>query len=555
MKYGLMQDYPLTLKMLCERMESQYPDKTLTTRREGAFFTASYRTIVGRARQLAGALAQAGVGPGDCVSTLMWNCQEHLEAYLAVPCMGAVLHTLNARLPGDSMTRLLHDVMPVVVIVDESLHAVLAGARLPVSVRLVVVVHGHAPGVSAPTCTVEQIAYEQFITAGKPIDPWPDVDERSALGVCHTSGTTGNSKGVVYSHRSTVLHAMAMLNVDSIALREADVCLTIVPMFHACGWGFPYASGLAGAAQGVSWRQSDPLALVELIERTGATLATAVPTVWIDLLDRLRSGAIDPARLRTLQRLPVGGATVSADLIDGYADFGIRVQHCWGMTEVSPLGLVSTRRSWLSDEQWARARLTPGVPLVGCEMRVAAPNGAADAPSDRASASRDGSVVGELQIRGPWVADAYLDPEAPEGRGGEERFDVDADGRRWLKTGDIATIDADGYVRIVDRAKDLIKSGGEWISSLEIESALARHPAVREAAVVAVADPRWQERPVAYLSLAGTWSGPQPDFAAHLASVLPRWQIPDRFIVLPELPKNATGKLDKRRIRELAGGG
>nr|HMN83975.1 AMP-binding protein [Burkholderiaceae bacterium] len=450
------------------------------------------------------------------------------------------------------------------------------------------------PGAARPApfgaaSSIEQVAYEHFITAGTPLDRWPDVDERSALGVCHTSGTTGNSKGVVYSHRSTVLHAMAMLNVDSIALREADVCLTIVPMFHACGWGFPYASGLAGAAQGVSWRQADPLALVELIERTGATLATAVPTVWIDLLDRLRSGAIDPARLRTLQRLPVGGATVSADLIDGYADFGIRVQHCWGMTEVSPLGLVSTRRSWLSDEQWSRTRLTPGVPLVGCEMRVVSEDGAVDAPGagasapsggaggpsggaggpdagasgpgadasmprDGASASRDSARVGELQIRGPWVADAYLDPEAPDGRGGEDRFDVDAAGRRWLKTGDIATIDADGYVRIVDRAKDLIKSGGEWISSLEIESALTRHPAVREAAVVAVADPRWQERPVAYLSLAGNWSGPQPDFAAHLASLLPRWQIPDRFIVLPELPRNATGKLDKRRIRELAGG-
>ncbi|MEB2317368.1 MAG: long-chain-fatty-acid--CoA ligase [Pseudomonadota bacterium] len=542
-RHGLMQPYPLNVAMLCRRVESQFPEKTVTTRRQGRDTTITCRRLMQRARQLADALRRAGVRPGDCVSTLMWNSQEHLEAYFAVPGIGAVLHTVNARLPADTIGALLDDTRPVAMLADASLLSTLRQVRLPSSLKLIVRVADGDPGNDERAAAID---YEGLLAGGSRAYEWPEIDEQAACGICHTSGTTGRSKGVVYSHRSTVLHAMSMLFADGIALSEHDVCLTVVPMFHAVGWGFPYACALAGASQALSWRQSDPQTLAALIEQTGATLATAVPTVWINLLEQLRSGEIDAARLRSLTRLPIGGATVSSDLIDGYAQFGIRVQHCWGMTEVSPLGLVSTRRSWLSDESWSQRRLTPGVPLPGCELRVMTPQGTA-APAGSGAA-------GELQIRGLWVADAYLDPSAEDGRGGGDRFDTDSDGRRWLKTGDIAQIDSDGYVRIVDRAKDLIKSGGEWISSLELESALVQHPGVREAAVVGVPDSVWQERPVAFVSLVEDRDEAQLDLAGYLASRLPRWQIPERFIVLQELPRNNTGKLDKARLRELTRG-
>ncbi|MFA7505507.1 MAG: long-chain-fatty-acid--CoA ligase [Burkholderiaceae bacterium] len=540
---GLMQPYPLNVAMLCRRVESQFPNKMVTTRRQGLDRAVTYRRLMQRSRQLADTLRRAGVRQGDCVSTLMWNSQEHLEAYFAIPGIGAVLHTVNARLPADTINALLDDTRPVAILVDASLLPTLHQVKRPRSLKLIVRVAEEASGNDD---RVDAEDYEGLIASGSRAFEWPDVDEQAACGICHTSGTTGRSKGVVYSHRSVVLHAMSMLFADGIALSEQDVCLTVVPMFHAVGWGFPYGCALAGASQALSWRQSDPQTLVALIEHTRATLATAVPTVWINLLEQLRSGEIDPSRLRGLTRLPIGGATVSSDLIDGYARFGIRVQHCWGMTEVSPLGLVSTRRSWLSDDSWSQQRLTPGVPLPGCELRVMTPQGTI--------VPAGGGVVGELQIRGPWVADAYLDLDAEDGRGGADSFDTDSDGRRWLKTGDIAQIDSDGYVRIVDRAKDLIKSGGEWISSLELESALVQHPSVREAAIVGVPDPVWQERPVAFVSLVEDRDEAQLDLAGYLASRLPRWQIPERFIVLQELPKNNTGKLDKVRLRELTTG-
>lgn len=537
-RHGLMQPYPLNLAMLCRRVESQFPNKTVTTRRHGRDTTIGYGRLLQRSRQLADALRRAGVRPGDCVSTLMWNSQEHLEAFFAIPGIGAVLHTVNARLPADAIGALLDDTRPVAMLVDASLLSTLRAVRLPRSLKRIVRVAEHGSTHEERTDADD---YEALVASGSRAYEWPDIDEQAACGICHTSGTTGRSRGVVYSHRSTLLHAMSMLFVDGIALSEQDVCLTVVPMFHAVGWGFPYACALAGANQVLSWRQSDPRTLAMLIEQTGSTLATAVPTVWINLLEQLRSGEIDAARLQSLTRLPIGGATVSPDLIDGYAQLGIRVQHCWGMTEVSPLGLVSTRRSWLTDEAWAQRRLTPGVPLPGCELRVVTPQGTV--AGDRAA--------GELQIRGPWVADAYLDPDADDRRGGADRFDTDSSGHRWLKTGDIARVDADGYVRIVDRAKDLIKSGGEWISSLELESALAEHPDVREAAVVGVPDAVWQERPVAFVSLVEARDEAQPDLAGYLAARMPRWQIPERFIVLQALPRNSNGKLDKARLREL----
>ncbi|HYG45228.1 MAG TPA: long-chain-fatty-acid--CoA ligase [Bordetella sp.] len=544
---GLMQDYPLTVGMLLERMGELHGHKTLTTRRADQFEQSTYAALIGRVHRLAGALHGLGVARGARVSTLMWNGPEHLEAHLAVPAMGAVLHTVNARLAPASIGRVLEQTAPHVVLVEESLADVLLAVPLPSSVRAVLVADcrntGHAwpaPARGAP----RWLRYEDLLAQADRRYFWPALDERSACGICHTSGTTGAPKGVVYSHRSTVLHAMSCLYADGIGLRERDTCLPVVPLFHAHGWGFPYASCLAGASLAFSHRNSDPAALAELIERAGVTVATAVPTVWINLLEQLRSGAIPAARLQTLRHIPIGGAVVPGHLIDGYAEFGIHVRHCWGMTEASPLGLVSMRRSELSDTEWVAARAHQGIAPVGCQVRVVTDTGVV--------APRDGKTVGELQLRGAWVADSYYAPDKPGLRNDAQAFDTDSDGRRWLKTGDMAWINALGYVHIVDRAKDLIKSGGEWISSQDLETALMEHPAVCEAAVVAVPDDIWQERPMAYLSLTHQPECGTPNFAAYLETRFPRWQIPERFVVLLELPKGTTGKVDKAQLRILA---
>ena len=542
---GLMQTFPLTVSMILRRMGSQYSNKTVTTLRNGIYHQNTYAQTLARVNRLASAIKMTGFRRGDCISTLMWNCQEHLEAYLAVPAMGGVLHTINARLSDAAVQTMLSETLPRLILVDETLVPTLRKAKLPTSVQAIVVV-GLCKNSRQLDSAVDGsiwLDYETFIASDGPEFDWPELNENDACGICYTSGTTGKMKGVVYSHRSTVLHAMAMLFADGIALSEHDTCMTVVPMYHAHGWGFPYASCLAGAAQAFSVRQADPQTLAGLIGQAGVTIATAVPTVWINLLEKLRSGEIMPNALATLKSLPVGGAAVTSDLLNGFLEYGIKVRHCWGMTETSPLGLVSTRRSWLTDTQWADMNVRQGLPQIGCEVRIITEKGTLG--------QADGKSTGELQIRGPWIADAYFDPDSenhPERKG---CFDIDPQGRRWLKTGDIANISPDGYVKIVDRSKDLIKSGGEWISSLDLESAMAEHPAVHEVAVIGIPDPVWQERPLAFVSLVDNWDQPHPDFAAYLEARFPRWQIPERFVVLQELPKGATGKLNKARLREI----
>ena len=541
---GLMQPFPLTVSLIVDRMATLHPSKSVTVLRDGKFERTTFAGVAQRARKVGGWLQAEGVHKGDCVATLLWNSVEHLELFLGVPAAGYVLHTLNPRLPATAISTMLAETRPRILIADASLLQLLAELELPPETQVIAVAGDLELQKDLLKGSKGRLeAYQAAVNAGSQLDRWPDLREDAACGVCYTSGTSGKAKGVVYSHRSTLLHAMSMLFTDTIALSEHDTCLPVVPMFHAQGWGFPYAACLCGANIALSYRVSDPQSLAALIDEAKVTMATAVPTVWIGMLEALRSGEVDASRLRTLKRLPIGGATVSEDLLSGFDTFGIHVQHCWGMTEVSPLGLVSIRRSTLSDEEWAGLRRTPGVPPAGCEVRVVTDKGV--------EAPRDSATPGELQIRGPWVADAYFEPSSDSGRGGESSFDTDSKGRRWLKTADVATWNAMGYVRIVDRFKDLIKSGGEWISSLELESALATHPAVQEAAVIPVPDPVWQERPVAYICLVPHWPGPQPDLATYLASRFPKWQVPDRFIFLQDLPRGATGKVDKQRLRVL----
>ena len=395
------------------------------------------------------------------------------------------------------------------------------------------------------------VDYEALLAGSKSTFAWPELDERQASGLCYTSGTTGSPKGVLYSHRSTVLHTMACLFADGIAMRERDVCMPVVPMFHANAWGFPYAALLAGAALALPCRQTDPESLAALIEGAGVTMATAVPTVWLDVLDALRSGRLARERIATLKRIPMGGAAVSEALIAGFATFGIEVTHCWGMTEISPLGLVNVPKSSLTPAEAAAARSAQGLPIPGCALRAIA-DGGEEAP-------RDGVTPGELQIRSPWAADGYFDAAAPGNRlpeadDGTGAFATDARGRRWLRTGDIATIDRHGYVRLVDRAKDLIKSGGEWISSQAVEGRILEHPDILEAAVVARPDPRWQERPVAFVALRQDRrergeAEIGPELLAALSAHFAKWQLPDAIVVLPALPKGNTGKIDKMALR------
>jgi fatty-acyl-CoA synthase len=546
---SLMQDVPLTLNLVRERVASLHAERTVTTHHAGTLVRATYGELLERASRLAGALRALGVRQGDRVATLAWNAQHHLELYLAVPCMGAVLHTINARLPTDTVAMLLAHAGDSMLFADRSLLAGLRGVVLPGCVRQVVATDDRS-GEAAHGPVLD---YDALLAGAESHFDWPELDERQPSGLCYTSGTTGVPKGVVYSHRSTTLHTMACLFADGIAMRERDVCMPVVPMFHANAWGFPYAALFAGASLALPCRQTDPESLATLIEGAGVTMATAVPTVWLDFLDALRSGRLERRRVVTLRRIPMGGAAVSEALIAGFADFDIEVTHCWGMTETSPLGLVNVRKSSLDATEAAASRSAQGLPIPGCALRIVGEDG-----EER---PHDGATPGELQVRSPWAADGYFDPDRPGNRldeaDGASAFATDGRGRRWLRTGDIATIDRHGYVRLVDRAKDLIKSGGEWISSQVLEARILAHPDVLEAAVVARPDPKWQERPIAFVVLRKARRGRveaeiADELTRHLARYFAKWQLPDAFVLLPALPKGNTGKVDKAALRARA---
>lgn len=546
---GLMQQVPLTLNMVRERVAALYADKTVVTRYPSTMTTASYGEVLERAARIANFLTQQNVQRGSRVASLAWNSQRHLELYLGVPCMGSVLHTINARLAASDIEKLLLHANDEVLFVDHSLWRALApDLTLPPCVRYVVVMEDEevAETLAKPSLHVHLSLYESVIASYDSDFEWPHLKEEEAAGLCYTSGTTGEPKGVLYSHRSTTLHTFACLFADGIAMRERDVCMPAVPMFHANAWGFPYAALMAGASLALPCRQTDAVSLVELIEAANVTMATAVPTVWLGFLDQLRSNPNSLARIRSLKRLPIGGAAVGRALIDGFAERGIEVMHCWGMTEISPLGLTNVKRSDLDSEQARISRTAQGIPIAGCVMRLV--------DEDGKICPHDGRSSGELQVSSPWAAAAYFGGSRDNAVLISASSFVDDDEREWLRTGDIATIDNHGYVRIVDRAKDLIKSGGEWISSQALELQLMNHPDIKEAAAVSRPDPKWQERPVACVVL----HNDTPEDRARLEQQLPgylagffsRWQIPEEVIFWGELPKGKTGKIDKICLRK-----
>ena len=521
----MQHDHPLTLQLILERMRRLYAGTEVVSVHGGERTRATYAEVADRADRLCSALASLGVGPGDRVATFSWNTREHLEAYLAVPCMGAVLHTLNVRLFADQLEYVVGHAEDRVILVEDSLVPVLEklAPRFHTVRHYVVIGDGDAGSLPDP------LRYEELLAAQEPGYDYPDLDDRQAAGLCYTSGTTGNPKGVLYSHRSNVLHAMGQCMADSFGMRSDDRVMPVVPMFHANAWGIPYASVLTGAGLVMPGSDLSAPALAELIAAERVTLSAAVPTIWMDLLRHADEHSPD---LSSLRLVICGGSAVPLSLMQQFEErHGVRILQAWGMTEMSPVGSVARPPAAVEETEHWRYRSTQGRPASLVEARLVR-DGGEDVPWD-------GKSTGELEVRGPWVARRYYGDDA-----GEEKFD---DG--WLKTGDIAAIDEAGYIIISDRTKDVIKSGGEWISSVELENEIMAHPAVREAAVIARPDERWGERPLACVVPEEGETLTLEDLREHLAPRVAKWWLPDALEIVDEVPKTSVGKFDKKVLR------
>ena len=530
-----MMDVPLTVRSLMRYGTSVYGEREVVTATEDGTRRRSYADVGRRAARLAGALRRLGVDGDQRVGTLMWNNAEHLEAYLAVPSMGAVLHTLNLRLDPGQLGYIAQHAEDYVIIVDATLVPLLARILPGISsVRHIVVTATADRAAAADTAALEGEgrsvhAYEELLAAEPDTFDWPELDERSAAAMCYTSGTTGNPKGVVYSHRSTYLHCMGISVGNVFGLSERDRVLPIVPMFHANAWGLAYAAVMAGADLIMPDRFLQAAPLVSLIEAERPTVAGAVPTIWSDVLRHVRANGAD---LSSLRLVPCGGSAVPHALQEAFeTEFGVRILQAWGMTETSPLGSVAHPPAGLADDDAWYYRDSQGRLCCAVEARLVGEGGT--------MLPRDGEAVGEVEVRGPWITGAYYKDDDPE------KF---RDG--WLRTGDVGSIDPRGYIRLTDRAKDVIKSGGEWISSMELENLLMAHPDVTEAAVIGVTDEKWGERPLAAVVLRPGGSASAAELREFLGEKVPRWQLPERWAFIAEVPKTSVGKFAKTRMRE-----
>jgi fatty-acyl-CoA synthase len=531
---GLMMDWPLTLHHFLDRAARLFPRKEIATRTAAGMHRYTYADFHRRVHRLAHALTRLGIGRGDRVATFAWNTYRHLEIYFAAPCMGAVLHTLNIRLAPDQLIYIINHAEDRVIFVDASLVPLLERIRDQIPTVKAFVIMSEAGPVQ--TSLSPALDYEALLAESPEAPyPWPRLDENAAAGMCYTSGTTGNPKGVVYSHRAIFLHSMALCLADTFGICERDVLMPVVPMFHANAWGMPFAGVMVGAKLVFPGPHLQPRDIAELIQNERVTVTAGVPTIWIGLYALLERERYDLSSLRVM---PVGGSAMPRALIEAFEKrFGIRIAHAWGMTEMTPLGTVANLKSYMEswpDEERFAVRAKQGMPVVGVEIRAVDEQGR--------EVPWDGKTMGELQVRGPWVIRAYYnDPRTAE---------AFQDG--WFRTGDVVTIDPEGYIQIVDRTKDLIKSGGEWISSVDLENALMAHPKVLEAAVIAVPHPKWQERPLAVVV-------PRPEFKEDLTKeellefLRPRfakWWLPDDIVFVEAIPKTSVGKFDKKVLRE-----
>ncbi len=531
---GLMQDYPLTIPHIFGRAEKLFPNKEVVTSLPTGRQRTTYGDWAERTRRLGGVLDQLGISADGRVATFSWNTQRHLELYFAAPCTGRVLHTLNLRLFPEQVTYIVNHAEDEVIFVDKTV-AGLLWPLLPTfnTVRHLVVIDDGGPfdtsqGVPAG---VELHDYEELLSGGSAVE-FHVADEDQAASMCYTSGTTGHPKGVIYSHRSTVLHTMAAMFADGFGACESDRILPVVPMFHANAWGLAHAAVAVGADLIMPGPDLSPGALAELIESERATVAAGVPTIWMGVLPELKGR--DTSALRSI---PCGGSAVPKALSEAWREqVGLPIYQAWGMTETSPVATVGEVKSSLRDlpeDELADIRAMQGLPLFGVELRVL----------DQATGEQvpwDGESRGELQAAGPWIAKTYYnDPRSPES------FTDDG----WLRTGDVATVNAEGYIRLVDRTKDVVKSGGEWISSVELENEIMANPKVAEAAVIGVSHPKWQERPLACVVVKPGEELTKEELLGFLDGRVAKWWLPDDVVFIDEVPKTSVGKFSKKDLR------
>jgi fatty-acyl-CoA synthase len=532
---GLIMDYPLTLTQFFERARKLFHRKTMATRVPGVGLQRyTYGDYADRVCRLSAALAGLGLKKGDRVGTFAWNSHRHMEIYFAAPLMGMVLHTVNIRLSAQDLTYIINHAEDQVLIVDASLWPLLAPIRKDLKSVKHFIVMKDSPTAEIPAGALD---YEALVADANPIEAWPKLDETDAAGMCYTSGTTGHPKGVLYTHRGIYLHCFASSTVDVLGICERDVILHIVPMFHANAWCVPFAGIMNGSTQIFGGPNPQPRDIIEIVHNERVTLVGAVPTVWIAIQSILEK---EPQwDISSIRCIPIGGSAAPKSLIELFdKKYGAYMLHAWGMTEMTPLGTVCRPRSYtdsLPEGERYNIRAKQGAIVAGVDMRIV----------DEAGKVQpwDGKSVGEIQVRGPWVTSGYYNNPA-----GAVQFTEDG----WFRTGDVASIDSEGYVQITDRTKDLIKSGGEWISSVDMETAIMDHPKVLEAAVIAVPHERWQERPLACVV-------PKPEFKDkltekeildHLTPRVAKWWLPDEVVFIDAVPKTSVGKFDKKVLRE-----
>jgi fatty-acyl-CoA synthase len=524
-----MQDFPLTITAIMRHGCGVHGARTVTTATDAGYRHISYRELGQQAAQLANALRRLGVTGDQRVATFMWNNAEHLAIYLAVPSMGAVLHTLNIRLFPEQIAYVANEAEDRVVLIDLSLAKLLAPVLAKLETVHTVIAVGEGDTASLQESGKTVLRYDEVIDGESTEFDWPQIDEKCAAAMCYTSGTTGNPKGVVYSHRSSFLHTMAACSADGIGVGASDSVLPIVPMFHANAWGLPYAALMAGADLVLPDCHLDARSLIDMVDDLRPTVAGAVPTIWNDVMHRLEE---DPDHDMSSLRLVVcGGSAVPVSLMRTFEEkHGVQIRQLWGMTETSPMATMAWPPPGTPEDQHWAFRATQGQPVCGVEMRIVDDHGQV--------LPNDGKAVGEVEVRGPWIAGSYY-----QGRD-DSKFDSG-----WLRTGDVGRLDERGFVTLTDRAKDVIKSGGEWISSVELENCLIAHPHVLEAAVVGVPDERWQERPLAVVVTKQGASVSADHLRTFLADKVVRWWLPERWTFVDEIPRTSVGKYDKKAIR------
>jgi fatty-acyl-CoA synthase len=532
---GLMSERPLLISSIITHAARYHADAEIVSRTvEGPTHRYTYAEAEPRTKRLARALIRLGIGRGDRVGTLAWNTFRHFELYYAISGIGAVCHTINPRLFDDQIVYIVNHAADRLLFVDTTFLPLVErlAPQFPPDCRIVPLTEA---GAGLETALPLLPAYEDLLAAEDADFAWPEFDERTAAALCYTSGTTGKPKGALYSHRSTVLHAFGISLPDAISISAHDVVCPVVPLFHACGWGIPYAVPMNGAKLVLPGPRLDGASLYELFEAERVTYALGVPTVWLNFETHLSASG---ARCSTLQRLLSGGSAVPPSMIEAFARHGIDVRQGWGMTEMSPLGTAAASKAkhrGLAEPAQVALKSMQGRPVYGVEMKIVDDAGRAQ--------PHDGKSMGELLVRGPWIVAGYFADEEASAAA------VEPDG--WFHTGDVATIDADGYLQITDRRKDVIKSGGEWISSIELENAAVAHEDVAEAAVIAVPDARWGERPL-LIVMPRAGCRPEPEaLLALLSHRFPKWMLPDNVAYLDEMPHTATGKIMKTRLREM----